>query len=329
MYPLVSIIIPIYKVEQYIERCVESVIRQTYRHLEIILVDDSSPDKSMELAELIIQKSEYSRDLTFKFLKHEYNRGISVTRNTGINAATGDYLFFIDSDDEITENCIDLLVEPLNKYSYDIVMGYYQTVGEHKLPNQTVQGELLGVNNIAKEYQCNHWHNMVWNKLISRSLVINNKLYFQEKLLHEDELWSALLACSAESMYAVPVQTYIYYFKDSSITISEDVETKLYNYKRVLKGFYSYYNTADNIHLEAMEIVELRLKNMVLSLMSLLNFPSYKCYLEVRQCDVRSVRIKNKIYKSHKARLISLDQYLPPVIGYLYKVVVDILLSYK
>ena len=99
----ISIIIPIYNVEPYIIRCVDSVLRQTYRQLEIILVDDCSPDHSMEIARKHIEASTSSKGLKFKYIKHEKNRGLSAARNSGLDAATGEYIYFLDSDDEITE----------------------------------------------------------------------------------------------------------------------------------------------------------------------------------------------------------------------------------
>ena len=107
----VSIIIPVYNVEPYIERCIESVLCQTYRELEVILVDDSSPDCSMDLARKCIDNSNRNK-LDIIHLRHDHNLGLSAARNTGIEAATGDYLFFLDSDDWITDNCISLLVQP-------------------------------------------------------------------------------------------------------------------------------------------------------------------------------------------------------------------------
>ena len=104
---LISIIIPIYKVEPYIVRCIDSVLNQTYRELEVILVDDCSPDKSMTMARDYIEQSSLSKDLQFIYLRHEKNKGLSAARNTGINSATGKYVFFLDSDDEITPDCLE------------------------------------------------------------------------------------------------------------------------------------------------------------------------------------------------------------------------------
>ena len=102
----VSIIIPVYGVENYIERCLYSVMQQDSKSvsLECILVDDCSPDNSINIAEKMIK--DYSGGIRFEILSHEKNQGLSVARNTGMNSAKGRFLFFMDSDDYITDDCI-------------------------------------------------------------------------------------------------------------------------------------------------------------------------------------------------------------------------------
>ena len=90
-FPLVSIIIPVYKVEPYIIKCIDSVLHQNYRFMEVILVDDRTPDHSMQMAIDYIEQSKLSHDIHFKYVKHDCNRGLSAARNTGIDAATGEY----------------------------------------------------------------------------------------------------------------------------------------------------------------------------------------------------------------------------------------------
>ena len=120
--PSVSIIIPVYNVEPYVEDCIRSVIRQTYGgKMECIVVDDCGTDNSMDVVERVI--GEYNGPIPFRILHHEHNRGLSAARNTGMDAATGDYLFFLDSDDELTDDCIEKLTEPLVKEWYDVVIG--------------------------------------------------------------------------------------------------------------------------------------------------------------------------------------------------------------
>ena len=125
--PLVSIIIPVYKVEDYIERCLRSVINQTYSRLECILVDDCSPDNSVSIAKKVLAEFTFNA----KFIFHHQNEGLSVTRNTGIQHATGKYLYFLDSDDEITPDAIKRLVEISEKYQAEITVGKNIVIDEN------------------------------------------------------------------------------------------------------------------------------------------------------------------------------------------------------
>ena len=125
MKQLITIVIPVYNVESYISDCLQSVMRQTYKGpLECILVDDCGTDKSIEIAQNMI--AEYNGPIEFKVLHHEHNRGVSAARNTGIDAAKGDYVCFLDSDDWISDDCIEKLAQPLQNEVFDIVIGDYE-----------------------------------------------------------------------------------------------------------------------------------------------------------------------------------------------------------
>lgn len=116
---VVSIVIPIFNVEKYLERCIESVINQTYKNLDIILVDDGSPDNCPKICD------EYKKkDKRIKVI-HKKNGGLSDARNCGMKIIKGDYLFFLDSDDYIPENAIEILLNIAIKNSSDIVVGKY------------------------------------------------------------------------------------------------------------------------------------------------------------------------------------------------------------
>ena len=140
---LVSIIIPVYKVEEYLDRCVESVVNQTYTNLEIILVDDGSPDRCPQMCDDWAKKDDRIR------VVHQQNKGLSGARNTGIREAKGEYVYFLDSDDEITHDCIETLLKPLEIHCFDFVMGDYELRGIPTcFPKQSVEGEIFGVKNI-------------------------------------------------------------------------------------------------------------------------------------------------------------------------------------
>ena len=116
--PLVSIIIPVYKVEAYLAKCVQSVVDQIYTNLEIILVDDGSPDKCPFMCDEWVKK-----DSRIKVV-HQENRGLSGARNTGIREAKGEWLYFLDSDDWIIPECIALMVDCVNNHpDVELVQG--------------------------------------------------------------------------------------------------------------------------------------------------------------------------------------------------------------
>lgn len=120
----ISVIIPVYNVEKYIKRCLDSVIRQEVGcyELECILVNDCSPDKSMQIARQIVDN--YKGNIHFLLLEHEVNKGQSASRNTGLRNVSGDFVFFIDSDDWIGDNCLSLLYGEVSKNpGVQVVMG--------------------------------------------------------------------------------------------------------------------------------------------------------------------------------------------------------------
>lgn len=134
MKTLVSIIVPVYKVEQYLTRCVESIVAQTYSHLEIILVDDGSPDGSGVLCDTLA-----SKDARIKVI-HKENGGVASARNAGMEAATGVYLMFVDSDDYIKSHMVEALVRSAIETKADLVIGGYTVLARRGTIDRTFGG---------------------------------------------------------------------------------------------------------------------------------------------------------------------------------------------
>ena len=178
----VSIIIPVYNVSKYIERCLKSVLGQTWKDLEIILVDDCTPDDSMDIVRGILETSSRSDIVTI--LKHEKNRGLSAARNTGIRQATGNYLYFLDSDDYLPANGIELLADAAIQYDVDFVIGNYEITGSPRWTPPLLLDTCLLVNNkeILSAYSKDKWYVMAWNKLIRKSFVNDSSLFFRKGL---------------------------------------------------------------------------------------------------------------------------------------------------
>lgn len=214
-----SIIIPVYNVELYIEKCLLSVLNQSnLNDTEIILVDDCGTDNSMDVVKKIVR--EYSNSYNIKIISHIQNQGLSAARNTGVRNAEGDYLFFLDSDDELPENTIVTFNNYLNKYeNVDFFVGNYIINGPFNgiiLNNRKIEYE--NNNEILNAYINNEWYVMACGKFISRQFFISNDLWFPKKRLHEDELFSFKLALCAKTMVVIEEYSYRYIIRSNSIT---------------------------------------------------------------------------------------------------------------
>ena len=222
---VVSVIIPVYKVEQYIQRCLESVIAQECDDfsIECIIVDDCSPDKSMVIAEKLIATYQ-GDDITFVIIRHNINKGISAARNTGIKAAKGVFIYFIDSDDHIMENCLKSMVSYSLCYPHvEVVMGNSLCMGINYLTNTKV------TNNSSSTFllddKVSMWQLLltrsfdqhVWNKLIRRSFILEHELFFEEGIIYEDILWTYRMMPYLSSALLVPGLMYLYEYNPSSI----------------------------------------------------------------------------------------------------------------
>jgi len=225
----VSIIIPVYNVSEYVERCINSVINQTYTELECIIVDDCSPDDSIKKCENVIAK--YNGSICFKIIHHDHNRGLSAARNTGIEKATGDYLFFLDSDDEISKDAIELLLNEVHSNSnVEIVVGNTYSEPHDDYYELTPNNFPYRINNnnlqIRKVFFCNQSviPVMAWNKLIKRNFLLQNKLFFKEGIIHEDELWIYDVVNCTNSISLINNYTYLYYKRPNSITTNSSLQ---------------------------------------------------------------------------------------------------------
>lgn len=212
---MISVIVPVYKVEDYLERCITSIVNQTYRNLEIILVDDGSPDHCGEICD------EWSRkDSRIKVI-HKENGGLSDARNAGMKIATGEYTVFVDSDDWIHKDMLKVLMEVQEETKGDIVECKAQICFSKE--NDMEIGTLSEIDktsfNTEESLQCliNEYplHQTVWNKLY-RTEVIKDILFPYGKY-HEDEFWTYQVFARAEKVVYVDVSLYYYFQRKDSI----------------------------------------------------------------------------------------------------------------
>ena len=234
---MVSVIIPVYQVSDYVERCLKSVMSQTYTDIECIIVDDATKDDSIDKCERLIK--EYNENLKggirFKILHHEVNRGLSAARNTGTNAAIGEYIFYLDSDDEMTPDCMEKMMLMAKKYpEAEMIIGGYQTI-----ENGSVRSFLKGkvpVYVISNEKVVSLYYTkcipiFAWNKLIKRSFLEVHQLCFKEGIVYEDDLWMFHVVKYLSIVAFLNEVTYHYYIRPGSILTSHDEFRKGESYK--------------------------------------------------------------------------------------------------
>lgn len=220
----VTIIIPVYNVSEYIERCIKSVMNQTYSDIECIIVDDATPDDSIEKCESLI--AEYKGPIKFSILHHQKNRGLSAARNTGTAAATGEYIYYLDSDDNISDDCVEKLMKPVElDNSIDMVQGnhvmlwngqqlvFYNGDSPFLIHNKDVFDHCLKKHNIFGS---------AWNKLIRRSFLEEYQICFKEGVVFEDILWFFYIQKYIKTIYISKDITYYYYERSNSIITSGD-----------------------------------------------------------------------------------------------------------
>ena len=236
----VSIIIPVYNVAPYIEACLQSVIGQTYTgSMECLIVDDCGKDESILIAERMI--AAYEGSIRLKILHHDHNRGLSAARNTGTLQATGDYLYYLDSDDEITEDCIEKLMRKVSEFpDVEMVQGNACRHYIQKEPSTLVKTVTIPYAETNEEvrdcrYKLGQIYVNVWNKLLKRDLIINNNILCKEDLLFEDNLWTFYLVKYLKNVAFVQDVTYHQKKRPHSITMGIDAETKAVNYGRIYR----------------------------------------------------------------------------------------------
>jgi glycosyltransferase involved in cell wall biosynthesis len=220
-------IVPVYNVEKYVARCFNSIIKQSFTNIECIFIDDCSPDNSFNILNDLVSK--YNGNILFRIIQHERNKGLSGARNSGIKSAEGEYVYFLDSDDEITEHCIQSLVTLAEKYhNVEIVQGGDTLKDPGGSYDHYIVQELFPEYTNDRLWLKKHFllfpriPGTVWNKLIKRSFIVENNMYFREGIIHEDEHWMFFAAKKIRRMAFTTHYSYIHYITPNSIMHSDN-----------------------------------------------------------------------------------------------------------
>lgn len=216
--PLISVIVPVYRVEEYLERCVKSILSQTYKNLEVILVDDGSPDQCPAICDACAEK-----DARVKVI-HQENKGLSGARNAGIDAASGEYLAFVDSDDYVSPHFIEELYQLLQDTGCAIGQCRFSYVKGDGLVEESdsafciYRGESLMEQLYGPEEKATCFV-VAWNKLYRAELFKETGIRYPEGRIHEDEATTYRLFHEAKKLAFLDRALYGYYTENGgSIT---------------------------------------------------------------------------------------------------------------
>lgn len=230
----ISVIIPVYNVEKYIRKCLESILKQTFLNIEILVINDGTKDNSIKIVK------EYMDDKRIKVIEKE-NGGLSSARNVGIKEAKGKYIYFIDSDDWAEEDILEILYKD-NKEE-DIIFTnyiYYNDITgkerkkTYKFPDKLTTKE-------GKYFFYNDAEVLVWNRLYKREFLIKNELFFKEGIIHEDEEFSFKTLMLADKVKYV--ESYRFYYRTSregSITYKPNYPKIITSLEKIEKSFFEF-----------------------------------------------------------------------------------------
>lgn len=246
----ISVIVPIYKSEKYLRRCVDSILNQTYTDLEVILVNDGSPDSCPQICEA------YRREDSRVIVLHQKNAGVSAARNTGLDRASGEYITFVDSDDYIEPYMYSKMVRIIKQYDCDIVMcdcvKEFSNYSESYTHN--IRSGFYDKSHLVKEYYPHLliMDNMEYPATISNWLLLfrNNKSFSNIRYIEgvrysEDWLFGACLLKQASSFYYMKNQNFYHYFMNDQSATHKYVDDKWHDYEILYFKMTEYFKDTD------------------------------------------------------------------------------------
>lgn len=283
---LISIVIPVYNVEKYIRKCLDTVISQTYSNLEIIIVNDGSPDNSKKICE------EYkNKDARIKIINQE-NGGLSSARNTGIDVATGEYIAFIDSDDFLDENFIKKMYDEVSVNDSDIICCDFYYIDEDNRKWIRTNKENKCYSNmeaiddiiIGKQYT----EIMTWNKLYRLKLFIDNNIRFPLGKLNEDNFTTYKLYYYANKISLINDRLYYYLQRTNSI-MNSTFNIKRLDILQVINESRNFFKDKDIDLNDKIDCYELAIHLNLLNKM-----------IRDKFNDIEKIKLVESIYKNRK-----------------------------
>lgn len=322
----ISVIVAIYNVEAYLNRCIDSLVNQTLESIEIILVNDCSPDNSANIAQEYMKK--YPDKI--RVINTHENLKQGGARNLGIRVAKGEYIAFVDADDWVDETMYEKLYLKARDTKSDIVVcDYYKTTEKSILSKEySVKRDLIGELDIDKKRELILTPGPIWSKIVKRDLYIKYELFFPEKLFYEDNPFASILPIYANKMEYV--EEALYYWRIHDISTSHKKDSyhhfdRLKTAKILLEEFEN--RGVYNIYKEEVEFrfVELYYTNTIHTCLVNFKNPELEYMYKIREYinyNFSNYR-KNKYFKRYsiKRRIITkLNDYSPKLASSIFKI---------
>lgn len=236
---MISVIVPVYNVEKFLRKCLDSIMDQSYKNFEVICIDDGATDGSLDILNEYIEK-----DSRFKLFRQS-NKGLSGARNTGLKYAKGDYIYFLDSDDYIHPDVLKITHYYITKYNLDFVSFKYKVTdndnSEYEDYSNFKNSKVEVIDSALKSYltQSVKMHPNVWSKLYTRESI--GQLTFQEGVKFEDLIFTPMYLSKNVKGIKIPFSLCYYRHNPNSIINSEFTASEAKDYLRVFEYIHSYF----------------------------------------------------------------------------------------
>lgn len=297
----ISLIIPIYKVEQYIEECIFSVLDQLNDKVQVVFVNDGTPDKSALIAKSIIQSYKSSKEDQILFINQD-NQGLSGARNTGLKHSKGEFIGFLDSDDKLSSDYIDTVLKTINMGSFDIID--FNLVTSKGELIKTRQGDITSLESV---FRSGLWYTCA--RVFKKSMFANH--YFTSEIYYEDLALTPILYVEASNTFHVKKPLYWYRENADGITLNHSLESNI----RTIESFEYILEQYINLYISN------RSKYYAYTLMQ--TYYLLCTSASVRFSPIEAFRIINKYKLTKKEiipkRFLSKDKTLRKRIYWLYK----------
>lgn len=296
---ILSIVVPVYNVEKFLDICLESIIKNYKKGIEIVLIDDGSTDNSSEICDKYSNKYEYIN------VVHKKNGGLSSARNSGIQQARGKYIWFVDSDDYIKDGSLNRIISLILK-DVDLIIGSYSSV----LPDGTINEEYLNNPKNYEKYPYEYFYNIgsasyaAVKFIVKRKLIIEKNLFFTEGIYHEDEEWSPRVLCNAKTFVVINEPIYNYRVGNPESIMGMKKPKKVYDKLFICKSIYDRIK-GENLKGNMSEFLKYRIEHNFVTALN--EVPLY----DGEDKNKMMTEIKNNIYliddiKSKKVKAIKI-----------------------